>query len=106
MTLPNATTEELLQEIALELAFAATGGKQSIVTMLDALRQLKQACQGHKNTSLAEAIAELLASLVPLTAESADGLQHVDYFGALEAGYTAASIKDRKSTRLNSSHRL
>ena len=72
MTLPNATTEELLQEIALELAFAATGGKQSIVTMLDALRQLKQACQGHKNTSLAEAIAELLASLVPLTAESAD----------------------------------
>jgi len=72
MTLPNATTEELLQEIALELAFAATGGKQSIVTMLDALRQLKQACQRHQNASLAEAIAELLGSLVPLAAESAE----------------------------------
>ena len=28
-----------------------------------------------------------------LTAESADGLQHVEYSGALDAGYTASAMK-------------
>jgi hypothetical protein len=36
--------------------------------------------------------ATVIAYDLELTAESADGLQHVDYFGALESGYTAASI--------------
>lgn len=37
--------------------------------------------------------ATVIAYDLELTAESADGLQHVDYFGALESGYTAAGIK-------------
>lgn len=37
--------------------------------------------------------ATVIAYDLELTAESADGLQHIDYFGALEAGYTASSIK-------------
>jgi hypothetical protein len=37
--------------------------------------------------------ATVTAYDLELTAESNDGLQHVDYFGAVESGYTAASIK-------------
>ena len=41
---------------------------------------------------LAEA-ATVVAFDLQLTAESIDGLQHVEYSGALDAGYTAASMK-------------
>ncbi|MFM2058718.1 MAG: hypothetical protein RLY71_3103 [Pseudomonadota bacterium] len=35
----------------------------------------------------------VIAFDLQLTAESADGLQHIEYSGALDAGYTAASLK-------------
>jgi len=103
MTLPNATTEELLQEIALELAFTATGGKKSIVTMLNALLQLKQACQGHQNASLAEAIAELQGSLEPMAAESAEiGQSEVEtlqkQYLSLEKAFYADQAQPEEST--------
>lgn len=72
MTLPDATPEELLQEIALELAFATTGGKQSIVTMLKALRQLQHGCDGHQTSAMTQAIADLLGTLVPLETETVE----------------------------------
>ena len=37
--------------------------------------------------------ATVVAFDLQLTAESTDGLQHVEYSGALDAGYTAASMK-------------
>jgi hypothetical protein len=37
--------------------------------------------------------ATVIAHDLQLTAESADGLQHIEYSGALDSGYTAASIK-------------
>lgn len=41
-----------------------------------------------------EQSSSVVAYDVQLTAESEDGLQHVDYSGALESGYSAATIKD------------
>ena len=40
-----------------------------------------------------ESAADILVHDLNLTAESEDGLQHVDYSGALDAGYSASSIK-------------
>ena len=62
MALLDPTTENLLQEIALELAFAPTGGHQSVVTLLQALRQLQQLGQAQ------EAIENLVNWLAPLEA--------------------------------------
>ena len=39
-------------------------------------------------------MATVVAFDLALTAESSDGLQHVEYAGAVEAGYTAPSMKD------------
>lgn len=62
MALLDPSTENLLQEIALELAFAPTGGHQSVVTLLQALRQLQQLGQAQ------EAIENLVNWLAPLEA--------------------------------------
>ncbi len=39
-------------------------------------------------------LATVLAFDLELTAESGDGLQHVEYSGAVEGGYTAVTLKD------------
>lgn len=71
MALLDPNTENLLQEIALELAFAPTGGHQSVVTLLQALRQLQQLGQAQ------EAIENLVNWLAPLEA-SGEGLAEGD----------------------------
>ena len=103
MTLPDATPEELLQEIALELAFAATGGKQSIVTILKALLQFQQGCDGYQNGALTQAIADLLGTLVPLETETVDvgnaELENIQkQYLALEKAYYADQSQAQEPT--------
>lgn len=69
MTMSNTTAEQLLQEIALELAFAITGGKQSISTMQRVLGEFQQVCQSNQKASLTKAIDDLKASLLTIEQE-------------------------------------
>ena len=69
MTMSDTTAEQLLQEIALELAFAITGGKQSISTMQRVLGEFQQVCQSNQKASLTKAIDDLKASLLTLEQE-------------------------------------
>lgn len=81
MALLDPSTENLLQEIALELAFAPTGGHQSVVTLLQALRQLQQRGQAR------EAIENLVHWLEPF--EASDKALSDDDLASLQRQYLA-----------------
>ncbi len=69
MALLEPNTEELLQEIALELAFAPTGGHQSVLTLLKALQKLQQSVQVQPGAAEAQvAVDRLISWLEPLEA--------------------------------------
>lgn len=97
MALLDATTEQLLQEIALELAFTPTGGHQSIVTLLGSLRQLQQRAGAPQREQAREAITQLIAWLEPRAANGA-ALEEADqptlqrqYLALEKALYAAAA---------------
>jgi two-component system chemotaxis sensor kinase CheA len=69
MALLEPNTEELLQEIALELAFAPTGGHQSVLTLLKALQKLQKSVQVQPGAAEAQvAVNRLISWLEPLEA--------------------------------------
>ena len=91
MALLDPNTENLLQEIALELAFAPTGGHQSVVTLLQALRQLLQLGQAQEATEkLVNWLAPLEASGEALAEGDLDNLQR-QYLAVEKAVYAQAA---------------
>ena len=82
MALLDESTEELLQEIALELAFVQSGGPSSIAALISALAKLQQiaADQGREKAlqlsrELGGWLVDLEARGTPLDAEELEALQ-------------------------------
>jgi two-component system chemotaxis sensor kinase CheA len=98
MALLDPATENLLQEIALELAFVPTGGQQSVVTLLHALRKLKQLGQAQEPIdNLLNWLEPLEASGEALTEGDQDNLQS-QYLAIEKAVYAAAATPAQATT--------
>ena len=95
MALLDPATENLLQELALELAFAPTGGQQSVVTLLQALRKLHQLGQAREPIeNLVNWLEPLEASGEALAEGDLDTLQS-QYLAIEKAVYAAAATPDQ-----------
>lgn len=104
MALLEPNTEQLLQEIALELAFAPTGGHQSVLTLLGGLRQLRLSIQKRTDSEACQAaVDQLINWLEPLEASGSalgesdqESLQQ-HYLAVERALYSAAAPSSQAS---------
>ncbi|MEB3308058.1 MAG: chemotaxis protein CheA [Cyanobacteriota bacterium] len=71
MALLDQHTDQLLQDIALELAFVSSGGQQSALNLLNALGKLKQSVQEKQGSAQSVAALSRLISWLEAMGESA-----------------------------------
>lgn len=77
MALLDESTEALLQDIALELAFVQSGGQDSIASLITSLGQLKQIATSQGRQTAGQLVDELVAWLEGIEANQ-DGLSAND----------------------------
>ena len=106
MALLDESTEELLQEIALELAFVQSGGPSSIAALISALAKLQQIAteQGREKAlqlsrELGGWLVDLEARGTPLDAEELEALQQK--YQPLEKALYAEANKIEASFTIN-----